>query len=53
MDEDGNLVQFFNPIKIHNWFKVNPTKISERIKIMRNVDISQNPIVMTGKSITY
>ncbi|MGB8491411.1 MAG: hypothetical protein WCE64_10160, partial [Bacteroidales bacterium] len=50
MDEDGNLVQFINPIEISNWFKENPSKISERIKVLSNVDINQNPIVIIGKT---
>jgi hypothetical protein len=50
MDEEGNLVQFINATKISNWFKENNSKISERINVLRNVDISQNPIVVIGKT---
>lgn len=50
MDTDGNFVEFAKPSKISNWFRDNPSKISDRIKVFRNVEITQNPIVMIGKS---
>jgi hypothetical protein len=50
MDEEGNLVQIINATKISNWFKENNSKISERINVLRNVDISENPIVVIGKT---
>lgn len=50
MDEDGNLVEIIDATKISSWFKENPLKISERIKALSNVDISQNPIVVIGKT---
>jgi hypothetical protein len=50
MDEDGNLVECINATKVSNWFRDNPSKISERIKVLRNVDINQNPIVIIGKT---
>jgi hypothetical protein len=52
MDEDGNLVEFINPTKITNWFKENPSKISERIKVLQQVDMNQNPIAIIGKTKT-
>ena len=51
-DEYGNLVQFINPMEIYIWFNENPSRISERIKPLRDVDISQNPIVAIGKAKT-
>jgi len=52
MDVEGNLVQFINATKISNWFKENNSKNSERINVLRNVDINQNPIVIIGKTKT-
>lgn len=51
-DVDGNFVEFINPVKVSNWFQDNPSKISDRIKEFRNVEITQNPIVMIGTSKT-
>jgi len=52
VDENGNLVEFINAIQINTWFNENPSKISERIKILRDVDINQNPIMIIGKTKT-
>ena len=52
MDGDGNLVEFINATKVSNWFRDNPSEISDRIKVLSNVDITQNPIVLIGKSKT-
>lgn len=52
MDESGNLVEIINATEIIKWFKENPTKISEKIKVLRNVDIYQNPIVVVGQNRT-
>lgn len=50
MDEEGNLVEITDATKISSWFKENPLKISERIKVLSKVDINQNPIVVIGKT---
>ncbi|MBN2861845.1 MAG: 6-bladed beta-propeller [Bacteroidales bacterium] len=50
MDEDGNLVEIIDATKISIWFKENPSKISERTEVLSKVDISQNPIVVIGKT---
>lgn len=52
MDVDGNLVEFVNASKVSNWFRDNPSKISDKTKVLRNVEITQNPVIMTGKSKT-
>ena len=50
MDEDGNLVEIIDATKISSWFEKNPSNISERTKVLLNVDINQNPIVVIGKT---
>jgi hypothetical protein len=51
VDEDGNLVEFVNATQINTWFNENP-KFSEKIKMLRDVDINQNPILIIGKTRT-
>jgi hypothetical protein len=51
VDEDGNLVEFVNATQINTWFNENP-KFSEKIKMLRDVDINQNPILIIGKTIS-
>jgi len=52
MDADGNPVEFVNASKVSNWFRDNPSKISDKIEVLRNVELTQNPVIMTGKSKT-
>lgn len=52
MDADGNLVEFLNASKVSNWFRVNPSKFSDKIEVLSNVEITRNPVIMTGKSKT-
>jgi len=52
MDIEGNPVEFINALKVSNWFKENASKISDKIKKFRDTEITQNPVVMIGKSKT-
>jgi hypothetical protein len=52
MDVEGNPVEFVNASKVSNWFRDNPSKISDKIEVLRNVEMTQNPVIMTGKSKT-
>lgn len=52
MDVEGNPVEFITALKVSNWFKENPSKISDKIKEFKDLDITQNPLVMIGKSKT-
>jgi hypothetical protein len=48
MDENGNLAEFIDATKISNWFKESNLKFSERINVLRKVNINQNPIAIIG-----
>jgi hypothetical protein len=52
IDVDGNLVEFVNASKVSKWFRDNPSKISDKIEVLRNVEMTRNPVIMTGKSKT-
>lgn len=52
MDVDGNFVEFVNASKISTWFRDNPSKTSDKTEALRNLEITRNPVIMTGKSKT-
>ena len=49
MDADGNLVEFVNASEVSNWFGDNPSKTSDKTEALRNVEMTRNPVIMTGK----
>ena len=51
-DVDGNPVEFVNASKVSMWFRDNPSKISDKTEVLRNVDLTQNPVIMIGKTKT-
>lgn len=51
-DVDGNLVEFVNASKVSMWFRDNPSKISDKTEVLRNVEMTQNPVIMIGKNKT-
>jgi len=52
IDVDGNLVEFVNASKISTWFRNNPSKTSDKTEVLSNVEMTQNPVIMIGKSKT-
>jgi hypothetical protein len=50
IDQNGNLVSIVSAYDINRWFKGNTSKLSDRIKGLQNIDITQNPIVIIGKT---
>ena len=48
MDVDGNLVEFVNASEVSNWFRENPSKNSDKTDALRNVEMTQNPVIMTA-----
>jgi hypothetical protein len=50
IDSEGNLVAVVSALEINKWFKDNSSKISDAKIGLQNIEITQNPVFMIGKT---